>query len=215
MPRFMTVVTAIMVALTVTAVASATAMAVAPEFNPAKGTFTSKSGKAKLQVKGGAAIECTGTTGKGEITGAKKATSEIKFTACKAAGLGVLSISPKGAANEIVTPTLNQELCYISKAGKTVGVISTLSTELKLEVPSTKKVINIKGAAIGEATPVNSKLTTGTLALTQVSGVQGIEKCEGGAAQTLLTQEGAGAFTQSGQEIKGEITFAAATEVTA
>ncbi len=193
--------------------APASALAAAPEFNPAKGTHTSKSGKTAFQVQGGAKIECASSTDSGSITGIKTFKLTIDYAGCKTSGLDVNS---PGDAKGVILLTLVGVLGYTNKSLKTVGAIDELSAEVELEVPAVKKTMRVKGSAIGEVSPVNVKQTSSKLTLTQKEGKQGIEKLEGGAAQTLLIQESIGGeFRPAGVEISEEITFAGATEITA
>jgi hypothetical protein len=208
--RGIKLISAVALALMLTAVVSATAFAANPEFLPGeKGTkFTGKSGKATLQIKGSNTITCKTsevTKGNGELLGPKTATSTIDFSTCTAFGLPANSL---GDASGIILVKVNSELCYISKAEKTVGIVFTLPSTLHLEVPSTKLLINVQGSFVGKIEPINKKQATYTLVIEQKEGKQAIEKCEGGAALKLETSVDGGAFTQSGEEAKeGTITF--------
>ena len=204
----------IVVVFALTGIATATASAL-PEFLPTGGTLTAKSGKAKLQVKGGAAIECSSSvTPKSGTIGTNSVTVKVEFKGCKTLGVAVETEGLKTA--EQINAPLTLTLCYINKAEKKVGAIAALTSNLKLEVPSLKKKLEIKGSAIGSVSPINVKQTTGTVTFTQTAGVQGIEKCEGEAARKLETSENGGTtFVQSGQEVTTEVTFSTATEVMA
>ena len=93
------------------AIAAATASAAQPEFLPGTaGTkFTGKSKKAKLQVKEGATIECTGSEAEGELLGKTTALFIVTFKGCKSLGLAANSL---GDAAGIIKVHVDSETCF-------------------------------------------------------------------------------------------------------
>ena len=178
-------------------------------------TFTGKSGKATLQVKGGISSTCAKSTIK--LTGAELikegSTSEkdatlaiaaIDFEECTAAGLPMNSV---GDAAKTILAKLAIHNCMI-KAGD-FGLLFKLTEEVKVEVPSTKLTIIFKGSFVGLIEgKAGTKALTFLLNIKQKEGKQEIEKCEGGVAQTLLAKIDVGVFAPAGEEAKeGTLTF--------
>jgi len=164
--------------------------------------FTGTGGKALWQVKGGLSITSPSSTTTGEITegGGSLGLALISFTKSTTAGLPVNSL---GDASGVILVHLELHNCLI-KAGSR-GLLM-LALPVHLEVPSTKLLVNLEGGMV--ALIGGSKSKTFTLSIEQKEGVQAIEKCEGGAAQTLKTSVDGGASTQTGFEAKElSITF--------
>lgn len=201
-------------AISAVAVATASAAETLWQWLPGaeKTAFTGKSKKATLQVEGGAAITCQESTTTGEITTEKTlGTATIKFgTKCTAAGLPVENEGSKEAGKITVKVKIHNCVIKSGDAGEKIEVEGTL----KLEVPSTKLKLSIKGALIGLIAPnKEKKLGPFTLTIAQTGGLQAIKQCEGGAATFLLTSINGGTFTESGQEAeKGEINFTTAEQ---
>lgn len=190
-------------ALAVSAVAVSTASA---NIKPGSGTFTGKSGKATLQVKGGASITCPKSTASGEITSETSGKGTITFGgSCTTAGLPVNSLGDAGGT--ILTPVA------ISACEKSPEILLLkLESPLHLEVPSTKLLLVIEGGAYAEVSPINANQTEFKLIVTQAGGKNAIETCNK-AKNILTTSTDGGEFIQSGEEAKeATLTFAAAHE---
>jgi hypothetical protein len=213
--RGIKLVSAVVIALALTAVVSATAFAANPEFLPgtAGAKFTGKSGKATLAIKGGSTITCKESVvekGNGELLGPKTGLAIIDFKGCTAFGLPANTL---GDAKEIILVHVETELCTISLVPLVVGIIFT-PLPVHIEIPSVGLLVSVTGSFVGSLTPLNTLTTTYTLTIAQSGGVQAIEKCEGGAARTLLSSVDGGANTQSGEEAeKGTLTFEVAEEL--
>jgi hypothetical protein len=178
--------------------------------SPAKGTtFKGTFGKDELQVKGGNTTKCE----KGRISGEITSQTAIKVTidreGCKA--LGFTGNTP-GDATGVELFEAGGELCTLSKAAKTVGLLVKLPTTV-IEVPTAKLKIEIKGSLIGEVTSINKSQVASEVVYTQKEGKQSIEKCEGGAAQLLLVKETEGEFKQAGMAARDALEYAKAIEV--
>jgi hypothetical protein len=167
-----------------------------------KGTQTIATGK--LQIKGGATVECKGgsilLTAK-ELPGEpsselleKEATLElamIHFTKCKALGLPANSL---GDASEVILVHAELHNCMISIAKKEFGLL-ILPLPVHIEVPSVKALISVleKGLFIAKLDSEKESKVNFLLTAKQKEGLQGIEKCEGGSKETLLATENGGA----------------------
>jgi hypothetical protein len=213
--KISTVLTLTLLALQLAAVATASASAA---FLPGSGTFTAKSSKATLQVKGGGAFKCATSTASGEIVGETTFQLILKLESCETGGLGINSVSPFKDAAKTILIEYAGTLCIVSLSPLTVGVILTLlpAAGVVLEWPSVKHQMTVRGAAIATLAPLNKSQTTASLSISQKEGKQGIEKCSEGGVKTLETSEDGGkTFIQSGEELvtPAEITFAKATEL--
>jgi hypothetical protein len=178
----------------------------------AKGTtFTGKSGKATLQIKGGGAITCKSSATEGEIT--EEATlglETIHYTGCTTAGLPINSL---GDASGITLSHAELHFCHIIGP---IYIWRRTRLPLHLEVPSTKLLVTVEGSDLAEVTPNKTVTKTFTLGVSQKEGKQNVEKCEGGEAQTLKTSLDGGAFIQSAdEESEASVTFAVAQEAMA
>jgi hypothetical protein len=176
-------------------------------------TIKGSSGKATLQVKGGAAITCKESTTTGEVLSSAESLLLINFGAnCTAGGLPVKS---SGDASGTILAHVEAGSCHVGG----VDYIIFAVLPIKLEVPSTKLTLEVTGAVLGEVTPGNTKQTTFTVTLAQKSGEQttGPKSCEDGGVKKseifLKTSTDGGAAVESGQEAeKGSLTFSAAQE---
>jgi hypothetical protein len=182
-----------------TAIASATASAAAPEFNPgAAGTkFTGTSGAGTLSTAAKGIIECTADTVSGELTGAtkKQATATISFTGCKA--FGFIGAKSLGDAEGTILVKANLELCYINKANKEVGVLTEPSEPVHVEVAG--KLLKITGDAVGAITPVNLKGKKFSIVYKQKGGVQEPAGCEGKTENLKVQENETGAIENAGE----------------
>jgi hypothetical protein len=142
--------------------------------------FTSSS-QADHLVAGSNKINCTKDSDEGLITGDKLVQEVlIAFTGCKAEGL--FACSTKGAkAEEIMTTGLKGPLGYINKSTKLVGIklepeSGTEFTAGEIECIGIK--VKVTGSLIADATPVNTKTTTGTLEFKASGAKQANESIE-------------------------------------
>jgi len=214
--RVFKLVTALLAVTAFSAVAVATASATETLWlwNPGTtgATFTGASGKATLQVKGGASITCaTSESKEGKLTSERTlGTVTIVFKTCTTVGLAVLGLGD--VANTITTHVAIHD-CLISSGD--AGLLIKLTEPVHIEVPSTGLLLVVTGTLVVLISPNKSKKTGPfPLNVAQTAGVQAIEKCEGGTAQKLETSTDGGANVQSGEEAKeGSITWAAAEEI--
>jgi hypothetical protein len=209
-------------ALAAIATASASAEEVLWKWLPgAPGTtFSGESGKATLQEDGGGSIICKKSETKakeGELLeeGSKEgkdatlALAFIHFSGCTAAGLATNSL---GDSSGIILVHVDIHNCLIS-AGHFGLLIKPLPVHL--EIPSIGALKVVEGDFVAEILAVGTPPTTHwNLDINQVGGLQSIEKCEGGAKETLLTETNhSGTQIQSAEEVKeGLILFTVAQE---
>lgn len=203
-------------AAAVMAIASATSFAALPEFLPGSGEFSGKTGANALLVKGLFTISCSSVGWSGELTGAASGKGVTTATGCKAAGVPINSL---GSGGGTITFGFEQQLCYVSKSPKVVGISARITPEagVHLEVPAAGQLLILKGGAIASITPLNES-TAGPYALGihQKGGVPEIEACEGGSANILLASLNGGSFVRAGAEaLEASVSFAAAHELMA
>jgi hypothetical protein len=203
--------TAIVALAALSVIGSATASAALPEFLPAEGTFTSTSGAGTLAIEEGNTITCESDTNTGSITGAKTVKLTVEFKGCKI--FGFIGASSAGDASGVILVEATGELCYLSKAAKTVGLTLTLTKNVVISAAGQKS--EVKGKFIGEVKPVNTATTKGELILKEEKGLQSIKKCEGGAETELEANENGGAFKKAGETTTDTITFAKSTTIDA
>ncbi len=221
--RILKIASALVTMLAFTAIATATASAAETlwEWLPGEtGTeFTGESGKAKLQVKGGASITCTQSrilNKEGSITGERTlALAWIHFTGCKTLGTPVNSL---GDESEIILVQVHIHNCLIEPGGEDghLGWLLKVSP-LHLEVPSVSLLLSVQGSLVVLMTTAGRMAKTFAPVVEQTAGQQKVGKCEGGKPEYKLeTSTDGGEFAQSGLEVKeGTITFAAEQDVMA
>jgi len=128
-------------------------------------TFTSKTGHAALSTPalGASAVECTGSTGTGEITGVKSGNATTTFTNCTTKGEKCQSVGePEGT---IKTFLLHTTLIDHGEKGLSGGepISGELWTEFSIEAPNTSlAVFECKGVGWFSAVGSNAGVTTGT-----------------------------------------------------
>jgi hypothetical protein len=205
---------ALMAVVALAAVASVTASAALPEFLPASGSFTSKSGSGTLAFKGGNTIECSADTNKGEVTGEKTARVTITFTGCKL--FGIVGANSLGDSSGTILTTANGTLCYLNKTAKTVGL--QLSPTGKVHIEAGGSLAIVEGTVIGELKPVGGGAKKGPFELVlkqKAAGEQEITKCEGGATQNLSGAEGEGTNKEASEVTTDSINFTNNSELMA
>ncbi len=151
--------------LAVPSLASASSQAVL-EFVPAGGTFpvafTATAGKVTVEEKGALAMECTGSSSKGEITGALTSIVESTYTGCSALGGFVTCQSKGAAAGEIKGGPLESELVYIDKAKQEVGDVLNPRGGTYITYECEGRTIEGMGSIISSIEPVNRATTSFT-----------------------------------------------------
>jgi hypothetical protein len=166
----------------------------------AKTTFTGKTGKNTIQVKGGLSITCAKSKLTGELT---EATLQLILDTrenCTAAGLPTNSL---GDASGVILEHTETHDCLI-KSGD-LGIL-VLLLPLHLEVPSTKLLILEEGGYVALVTGGKGK--TFSLSIQQKEGKQAVPNCEAGSSFFRFSAVDGGAFTQAGFEAtEGSITF--------
>jgi hypothetical protein len=215
--RIFKLIGALVVVLGFSAIAVATASAAETLWKWLPGTvgetFTGKTGSITWQVKGGGTVKCTKALilltdselklsselmKEGSIEG-KDATlwlAVIHLEGCTTGGLALNSLGDKAG---IILFHVEIHNCMIKKEHFGLLIKPLL---IHLEIPAAKTLLELLGSFIAliEALPTEKRHFE--LNVTQVGGVQSIEKCEGGEKDTLLTSENHGAFVQAALEAK-------------
>ena len=192
------------------AVAAATASAQVEFLPGTAGTkFTGKSKKAKLQVKAGATIECTGSEAEGELLGKTTALFIVTFKGCKSLGLAANSL---GDSAGIVKAHIDSEACWINLSPVEAGMLMT-PLPIHIEVPQASFLVVVSGSFVTTISPTKKPSNTMTVGITQKGGVQTVDGCRNSAnelvKETLLTVENEfGASKQSAEEaVEAGLTF--------
>ncbi len=219
MRRIMTVCTALVAVLSLSAVVAASALA-APEFKPStEQGFTSSGTTATLRAPG-TTITCSASTSKGKITGAKAVGSVfVVFTGCKAKVSSECSVKSPGAKEgEVATVELDGALGAVAEkeAATKVGMdlkpasgSSFVTTEGSCLLGGKSEVT---GSVIGEVSPVGGPASTAGKLIYEAGGTtkQEIQKFKGEETDTLK----AFGFFEVSEETTESITFEKAVEVT-
>jgi hypothetical protein len=219
--RALKIFASVVVALALSAVVATTATAAEILWRwlpgSVKESFKGESGEATLQIKGFTPLRCTKAevllTGKEEgkevssvlieegSTEKKSTTSGkalIKFSGCKSIGIAFKSSNTTEAETVLVVADLHN--CVI-KSGD-FGILF-LPLGLVLEIPAAKQTLAISGSFVGLIEKNKEKANDYLLNIAQKEGVQAIEKCEGGVAESLKSSLNGEAAVQSGEEVKG------------
>jgi hypothetical protein len=202
-------------------VAVSAASAAKPEFKPASGKFTSKSGTSILSVPAVKnVVTCKKDTNKGEITSPTSVGHVVvTFTECEskigttAKACTVKSKSPKGVAdNEIITNTLKGDLGTSKEATDGVAlVLEPASGKVFVELESeclTVSPAKVEGMVAGEVTPTEKSQKTGKLIYELTGTEQKIKKVNGVTAKLDVDT------LEATEESLDEIGYEKATEVT-
>jgi hypothetical protein len=143
-------------------------------------------------------IVCKASTDEGKIETAKKVGAvKVTYTGCKEVSTPADTCTSSGkATGEIVTKTLTGEIGYVEgKVTKEVGLELKPEAQPFSEFTCTGKAekVTVKGCTIGEATPINTKSTTGDLGFEESSATshkQKWTKLEGKSACELEVEAG-------------------------
>ncbi len=207
---------ALLAALALSAVASATASAALPEQSPTSGTFTISSGAGTFETLKKESVKCTKDKGTGEITGAKTDKSKITFEGCTGP-FGVKCNSTGEAAGNIKIE-INSEVVYLNKATKSTGEKLALASEVEIKCTALA-TLKVRGATLCPVTPINTKATVFTITCKQTSGKQEFREYENEKGEKVKaiteTSKNGGAFEESGLQDTDTLTFAAESEIKA
>jgi hypothetical protein len=220
MRRIMLSGVAAMAMLALAVVTAASAAAAAPEFVPAKGALTIKSGTGKLNIIGSSnGITCKKDKGTGSITGAKTASSTIDFEECSTLS-GLIKCNSLGDSSGIILVPGVSDL--VLNTGGTIVLNDFLITgELHVECTSAVLLL-IKGDLLCPITPTQKKVKTTehfTISCKEKeSGVNEFTEAKNEKGETkkliLETSENGGAYKQSGEETTEEVSSTEEGEIT-
>ena len=216
-----TMVLSVLAICVIGAVASASASAALPEQVPASGKLTISSGASVFETKAGEKVSCTKDSGSGEITGPKTSTATATFEGCSASLIGIKVKCQTGAIEGNIVTELKNELAYINKAKKEVGLDSVLAKELTIKC-GTFETLKVKGSTVCPVSPINTKTKTLTLSCKQTKGVQSpteFENEKGEKVKDITETKGEGlksfGFEQSGLTSTETLTLATEGEIKA
>lgn len=178
--RYKSVFAALVAVLAVCIVSVASASAALPEFkktvNNKKVTLTGGSDVTFTNVAG-ESYGCVGSSGEGEITGAKTATVALKWQRCAA---GSKSCTTSGdEAGEITTGSLPAELVYLSKEKHEVGLVVNYDETAFASWVCGGIAHGIHGSILVPIGPVNTAAKSFTMDFTGEKGVQQPTSYEG------------------------------------
>jgi hypothetical protein len=200
-----TILASILAVVALSAIATASASAALPEFEPGKAgeKFTGTSGSGTLASPKGT-IECTADKVTGETTGTTKktATATVTFTGCKV--FGIIGAHSLGDAEGTILTKVALELCYINKTNKEVGALTEVTSPVHIEVAG--KLVEVTGDQVAAVTPVNTKTKTFKLVYKEKSNKGEPAGCEG-KTETLKTSENEGTAENSGEATEETTTY--------
>jgi hypothetical protein len=203
-----TVLAALVAALALGAVASASALAAPPEFTlgniepfPSKIEASLHSGSASLEGTFSLG-SCSADRTTGEIAGVKAASLTLEFTGC---GKNSTSVNSKGAASGVIVIPGSGSLVFINKAKEQVGILFTLKETVTLEAGAEK--FELSGDIVFPITPINTETHSFTLPIHSASpGLQqyrSYENEKGEVQNTSLKLELGGNYQAESIEITG------------
>ena len=168
-------------------------------------TFTGKSGEAKLQIDGGSAIKCVKSLTLlpgSELTenAARLWLATIHFEECTESVFGQ-PVKSLGDDPGIILVHILLHNCMIA-AGDFGVLVKPLP--VYLEIPNLgNQLINVEGSFVGRIKALAGeagKPKHYELDIKQAGGLQTIEKCEGGAKETLLASINENPFKTAAEE---------------
>jgi hypothetical protein len=202
---------ALMAALAVSVVASASASAALPEFSPARG-LTGTGGSSLFQTEGFAIVpQCQSEASKGTITGPKSGTLEVELKGCNTgSGFNSVKCSTTGQAAGVVLFSATIEPVYITKEPKVVGLLVNVA---EFTAHCGISPVAVRGSYLGSITPINKKVKTTehfTVTAKETAGKNeytGYENSSGEHKSTSLKEsiEG-GPFVQAGYQSTEQLT---------
>jgi hypothetical protein len=150
------------------------------EFLPGPGElkkFVSKTGVVTLETVGGKKVKCAASTGSGEYTGAKSATTSITLTGCKTSSGGCHTAG--AAEGEVSAPGLQATLGFIENAVVSGEFHLALGWDLahpgqlaSAECGAAKEALVLTGSVIGKIEPIDKSVLAYNTKFTQATGKQ-------------------------------------------
>jgi hypothetical protein len=149
---------ALVAALALSVIASASASAALPEFSPSRG-LTGTGGSSFFQTEGFATVpQCASTASKGTLTGPKSGTLEVELKGCNTgSGFNSVKCSTTGQAAGVVLFSATIEPVYITKEPKLVGLLVNIS---EFTAHCGISPVAVRGSYLGSITPINKKVKT-------------------------------------------------------
>jgi len=202
-------------ACAVALVFASTASAALPEFNTGSDKFTVSSGSGVLT--GALTLKCTKdkSNGAGAIKTTKTIGVTIDFEGCVVLGIAENS---EGDASGVILATGLGELCYTEGSTKVAPKVGLLTTIIPVKIVGGGVKSEVKGAVIGEVTPLNKKAIEGKVVYKKANFKECFTENENkGSAKkhTLEAKTGTGAFAKAEEETEELIRYALEIEVKA
>jgi molecular chaperone DnaK (HSP70) len=135
-------------------------------------------------------VHCSGSSGKGAITGPRSTVSNYVFTGCKAAngGPGVSCKSADGDEGEIKTPQIAAELVWIDQAKSKVGMVLQPDGGIYMEFECDEEEVWAYGPFVSPVDPINQEVSSFTASLSHVGALQIPSGYEGPAGESIPAQ---------------------------
>lgn len=135
-------------------------------------------------------VHCSGSSGKGAITGPRSTESAYVFTGCKAEKEGAVHPcqSADGDEGEIKTPQIAAELVWIDQAKSKVGMVLQPDGGIYMEFECEGEEVAAYGPFVSPVGPVNQEGSSFTASLGHVGALQIPSGYEGPAGETIPAQ---------------------------
>jgi hypothetical protein len=130
-----------------------------------------------------AELRCSGSSGKGQITGPRSTTSSYVFTACEAGG----GICQSASANpgEIRTPPIAADLVFLSQGRHEVGMLLAPDGDTYMTFECGGESVSALGPFLSPVGPINQEATSFTASLRRLGAVQIPDEYEGSSGERL------------------------------
>jgi hypothetical protein len=159
-------------------------------------------------------LACSSFKGDGQVTGPKTLTTTLVLTGCHSSTTGTLAAcSNTEKSREIVADPSNGELGRINASQSSVGVRLEFNFEAVCRSRTSTYPLTVKGSAIGEIKPVNTKSNRFTIRFTRSGYEQTPAMFEGGAPTVLVSTVGVNPPEPTAVETTMFLKFPAVTEI--
>jgi hypothetical protein len=220
---------AVLTAAVALAVAPARASAASPvlEFVPSASPFpigfTADGGAVTAAMaEFDTVVRCGGSSGKGQITGARSTVSSWVFTGCIAqegSEAGNKCKSEGAGAEEIRTGTIEAELVFIDQARHEVGMLLNPAGGIYMDFSCGGESVKARGSFLSPVGPINQQATSFTAVLSRSGATQvpsAYENLTGEKRQAIpLGERGSHPLATTGVELGFTIQTSASLEVKA
>jgi hypothetical protein len=159
-------------------------------------------------------LECSTMKGQGEVTGPESLTTTLVFGGCRSyASKPAAACSNSTKPYEIVATPANGELGVINASTNSVGLRFEFNLEATCHNHTTSYPLTIKGSAIGEITPVNTKSNRFRVKFKRSGYEQVPQSFEAGPPTVLVSDVGLAPPEPTAVETTMFLTFPKVTEI--